>query len=190
MLLRFLDGMELEVKPNFNGNLVTIPSPNPNTSGFVVVNLGVPIFDASEYTTLYDSEEDFYILSNDGSVKPVPVPPEPPKPTLTPATLESEEGEFDIDLIDASLAGDISFNVEKLVTPEFLETLTSITADGETYDLTDGYEFVSCEDIDIYDMECYSVLYHKFTEQELVNKQVEQNTANIDFVAMETGVEI
>lgn len=190
MILVFENGKELMTTPEFNGNLVTIRDSKPNTSGFVVKNKGVVIFSALDYKTVYEKGKGFYTLSNDGSVKPTPVPPEPPVPTYTEATLYSGDESAELELIDFVNAGDISFYAPVSIDADFLEGLTSIEVGEEEIDLTDGYTFSDIKETTMYELPLYYVAYHKYTEQELINMQVEINTANIDYVAMETGVEL
>ena len=46
-----------------------------NTSGFYTYRMsGEQLGDFSDFTTIYDKDEDFIVFSNDGSVKPDPQP--------------------------------------------------------------------------------------------------------------------
>lgn len=191
MILKFNDGEVLDTTPNFNGHVVTIQDANPNTSGFVVYNRGVAIFDASAFRTVYDSDENSYTLSDDGSVKPEPpAPPEPPKPVYTNVLLSTEDDAVEADVIDFSNASDVSFYISTAYDEELLSNLVEIKVGNLVIDLTDGFKFQACEETTRYDEDVYAVVYHKLTEQELVNLQVAQNTANIDYIAMESDIDL
>ena len=57
------------------GNLVSLKGATENNSGFKTYRLsGEQLGDFSDYTTIYDKDEDFIVFSKDGSVKPDPQP--------------------------------------------------------------------------------------------------------------------
>ena len=57
------------------GNIVSLKGATENNSGFKTYRLsGEQLGDFSDFTTIYDKDEDFIVFSNDGSVKPDPQP--------------------------------------------------------------------------------------------------------------------
>ena len=62
-MIRFNDGKISETYPHFAGIVCTIYESEPNTSGFFFDGM-----DCSDFCTLYRQGEDYYELSNDGSV--------------------------------------------------------------------------------------------------------------------------
>lgn len=163
---------------SINGNIATIKGENPNTSGFYFENFGVKIADYSKYNTLYRKLDDCYELSNDGSIYIPPEPPAPPEPhEFTHTTIMLNDVEYDaLDLNGLSFYltdGEYDFS-----------DVYEITIDGETY--TD-FKYVGTNDVVIDEVKYVQINFRQLSELEI---QVARNTSNIDYISMETGVEL
>lgn len=197
MELKFKSGRTIEAEVLFNGNLVTVFDSEPDESGFETYNCGVRITDATEYKTLYSKEEGSYILSNDGSVKPEPippVPPEPPTPTRTKVKLMSSDN-IVVDVIDLDYSQDITFYISSSFGIDYYSLFKNMKAiviedSGTMFDIEEDYKFEVCEPVTKYEEPCYYVKYYKLTEQDKLNNQILQNAANIDYIAMETDIDL
>lgn len=177
---KYLDNVKVNRDYSIDGNIATITGDTPNTSGFYFEEFGVRlgVEDYGLYTTLYRQLEGKYQLSNDGSIYIPPAPPEPPVPhefTHTPILLNGEE----YDALDLS---GLSFY---LVDGEYdFSDVYEITIDGVSYS---DFAFEGTSKVEIDEETYVSVSFRELSELEV---QVAQNTANIDYISMETGIEL
>ena len=74
--LKFEDGRTFnDVTFSFNGNTVKINTYElPDVTGFRTINSGILVGEYLNFNTLYDKGDGYFILSNDGSIKPSPSP--------------------------------------------------------------------------------------------------------------------
>lgn len=163
-LLKFRDGEELLVDLCFNGNLVTIKSPKINTSGFKVCSEDgrVVIRNASAFTTLYDSTEDEYILSCDGTVKPEPKPYEPTETEI---------------VIDGTSYDVYDFNgksfLTKLSPEEARQTFSEVTTIVQNDSVYRNLVFVDCYETVISDVTYTQVVFYQKDRVDLLEDKVD-----------------
>lgn len=181
MIVKFNDGIEMpNANISINKNLCTIITEmSPDTTGFKVYgDYNLILVDGSLFTTLYRVLEDGYQLSNDGSEYIPPVPPEPPAPhEFTHTSIALNDQEF-----DALDYADLSFYL-----------INGVYNFDNIYELTVGDQVytnikLNSMNVEVIDDEPYiHVVFRELTDLE---KQVNINTANIDYIAMESDIDL
>lgn len=175
-LLKFNNGEELLTDLCFNNTLVTIKSPKINTSGFKVCSEDgkVVIRNATAYTTLYDKNENEYILSCDGRVKPEPKPHIPVETLIT------------VDSYNYVVFDFTGHSFLTMLTPEIakeaFKDATVIVHGDEVYK---NLEFVDAYETEINGITYTQVMFYQKNEIEVRLDNLEENVAVVADGVME-----